>query len=495
MTYHRRDSGRSKSGGATPRARWKQTLSAGRNCWRIPASSRLSFLIDAKAYFDAVVAAMEKAERRIIIVGWDFDSRIMLRPDREGAAKLQLGTFLRNLVEARPGLEIYVLIWSSSLFYGRSGEALLPLGRIWWRHPRIKFRLDSHHPAGASHHQKIVTVDDRLAFVGGMDLTEGRWDDMRHAPENPYRRTSSGKQHDATHDVQVAFDGPAAGAITEIAMERWKYATGEELGAIGPTKDVWPADLEPAVRDHPVAIARTQPPHNDQPAIREVAALNMDMLAAASKSIYIEAQYFALPDVAEVLAQGLQVPQGPEVIIVMSGGPQGMFERYVMAENRDRMLTLLRRSDRFGRLRAFYPIWNRKPPYRIKVHSKLIIVDDRILRIGSSNLNARSLGLDTECDIALEAEHDGASEAIAVLRDMLLAEHLGTTREEVTAMQLKHRSLVLAIDELNGTAPRQLATPQLEGVKEATPMPGTELLDPRRPLSWRYVWQWLTSSD
>lgn len=477
-----------------PAATVERVLRAGWNCWKIAACPRLAFLVDGKSYFDALAAALDKAERRIMIVGWDFDSRIALRPDREAAAQLPLGKMLRNLVEARPQLEVLVLIWRYALFYGRSGEALLPLGQVWWRHPRIKFRLDSHHPIGACQHQKIVTIDDQIAFVGGIDLTQRRWDDTRHAPENPNRRTISGAPHPSTHDIQVLIDGDAARAVAEIAAARWQLATGETLKEVEAMKDPWPAEVEPAIQDHPVAVARTQPAYGRQPAAREIAALNMDLLAAARDAIYIETQYFALPDVAEFLARSLQSPKGPEIIVVTSGGPQGMFERYVMAENRDRMLALLHKADRHGRLRTYFPIWNTQPRFRIKVHSKLIIIDDRLLRIGSSNLNARSLGFDTECDLAIEAENTTVSNAITSLRDALLAEHLGIEPWEFIHALKVNGSVVATIDQFNGRNPRMLATPRLDGVKDMTPMPGSELLDPRRPLSLKYIWRWLTSS-
>ncbi|RWA56307.1 hypothetical protein AU476_03945 [Cupriavidus sp. UYMSc13B] len=57
----------------------------------------------------------------------------------------------------------------------------------WQAHRHLSFRLDGNHPPGASHHQKVVVIDNKLAFVGGLDLTLRRWDDSRHAPGAPLR--------------------------------------------------------------------------------------------------------------------------------------------------------------------------------------------------------------------------------------------------------------------------------------------------------------------
>ena len=65
---------------------------------------------------------------------------------------------------------------------------------------------------------------------------------------------------------------------------------------------------------------------------------------------------------------------------------------------------MLGRSDRFGRLRVYTPVTAGEQP--IYVHAKIMIVDDRLLRVGSSNLNNRSMGYDAECDLALEADDD-----------------------------------------------------------------------------------------
>ena len=137
-------------------------------------------------------------------------------------------------------------------------------------------------------------------------------------------------------------------------------------------------------------------------------------------------------------------------MIINPESAQGWLEEEAMGSARARLLTLLGRSDRFGRFRIYTPVTAGGKP--IYVHAKIMIVDDRLLRIGSSNLNNRSMGYDTECDVALEADDEETplSCAIRSFRARLLAEHLGTAAEQVSAIVDERRSLMAAIEVLSG---------------------------------------------
>jgi phosphatidylserine/phosphatidylglycerophosphate/cardiolipin synthase-like enzyme len=476
-------------------------LCPGRNCRLLSRFNRLAFLIDGRAYFEALIDALPKARQRIVIVGWDFDGRTPLRPhvapERPDSDEVMpLGRFLRGLVEQQPELEIHVLIWRNSIFYGSNPIPVSLLGPEWWEHPRIHFRLDDHHPLGASHHQKIVCIDDKLAFLGGMDLTQGRWDDTDHTPEQPARVDTFGKPYPPVHDVQVAVDGEAATAIAAIVSDRWRYVTGETLAPIAVDGDPWPQSVAPMVRDRTIAVARTQPAHGDQPAVREIEALNAAILEAANDYIYIETQYFSLPLVADILVRHLQRPDGPEVVLVVTRKSSGMIEQYVMAENRDRIFKLLRGSDPFGRLRMYFPVSCPDPMCEIKIHSKLFFVDDRLLKAGSSNLNARSLGLDTETDLAFVAESDDERRAIRNLRDTLLAEHLGVDTQLFAQTFDRCGSLIVAVEALNRPTGRRLVPYIVEDpTTEMSLTPGSSILDPSQPIDLGYVLGKLTNSQ
>lgn len=470
-------------------------LVAGQNCWRIADCDRLAFLVDGQAYFDAIVSAFRKAERRIVIVGWDFDSRIPLRPQAEGAARCVLGDFLRGLVEARPELEICTLIWWGSLFYGSNADVPLSFGTSWWEHPRIRSRLDDYHPIGACLHDKIVCIDDKIAFLGGMDLTQGRWDTNDHTADDPRRTNAAGEPYVPVHDIQAVIDGDAAAAVAEFVAARWRRLTAEDLEPITTSGDPWPDNVKPVIRGHRVSFARTQPAYEDQEEIREVESLNLAFLGAAERFIYLETQYFAAPQVTEVLIKHLERPDGPEIVIVATLESTGWVEDMVMSENRDRQFAALRQADRYGRLRTFFLANRVDPLCEIKVHSKLAIVDDRILRVGSSNFNSRSLGYDSEFDLVIEAETPAARRAIAELRNRLFAEHMAVTVHRVAAAIRRRGSLIGAIEALN-THPRRLvsfpAQPVPETIELAT---GSAIVDPPKTIDMQYLWEVITSSS
>ena len=205
----------------------KRIIYEGRNCWREVKAGRAAFLIDAESYFTALSSTLQKAERDIIIIAWDLDSRLqLLRDGMKSDMPSKLRDFLNALVANRPGLHIHILEWDFSVIYALEREPFPLIKMEWQSHKRLHFRLDGRHPVGASHHQKIVTVDDAVAFVGGIDLSRGRWDTSDHAVDDPRRRDPSGKAYPPFHDVQMVVDGEAAAVVGELARERWRRATG-----------------------------------------------------------------------------------------------------------------------------------------------------------------------------------------------------------------------------------------------------------------------------
>ena len=455
-------------------------LIPGRNCWRVAEAERAAVLVDAAAYFARLEESISEARRRITIIGWDFDGRICLRPDR-GPNAQRLGPFLRSLVEANPDLEVRILVWSVAVVHAPGSPLELLVGAEWQHHPRIHVKLDTEHPIYAAHHQKIVVVDDRLAFVGGIDLTIRRWDTEDHAADNACRCDPDGKPYGPVHDVQMVVDGEAARAVAELAQARWRHATKQALPNVDVEQDPWPASL-PAQFEHCcVGIARTAPGWGEAPAFAEGAVLTVDALKAARRCIYIEAQYLAADFLGDILENQLQNPTGPEIVVILTRESHGFAERWVMGHNRDHLLQRLRRADRHGRLRVYFPVVPAADgECEVLVHAKVAIVDNRLLRVGSSNLNNRSIALDTECDLAIEARSDATRQRIAGIRDALLGEHLGVPAPEVARAIREEGSLVRAIDRLN-TGPRCLRPFDVRGAKARGHVLGTALFDPKRP--------------
>ena len=104
-------------------------------------------------------------------------------------------------------------------------------------------------------------------------------------------------------------------------------------------------------------------------------------------------------------------------------------------------------------------------------------------RSGSSNLSNRSMGLDSECDIAVEVtESQPCGAAIARFRHRLLAEHLGVDVDEVAAAQARHVSLIAAIEPMRGG--RRTLEPLSGDVPQEIDqwVPDSALLDPEKPV-------------
>lgn len=458
----------------------------GSNCWRIEHADRVAVLVDAAAYFEAFVAACERAQHSILIVGWDIDSRTRLLPHAHPRHyPTDFGDFLNAIVARRKDLHAYLLGWDFHPIYALERE-WLPTWKLGKRtHARVHFQLDAKHVLYGSHHQKIVVIDDRIAFSGGLDLTVRRWDTRDHLPNNPLRVDPAGEPYKPFHDVQVMLTGDAARALGELARERWWRATGERLApppaAVAHTPDPWPATVRADFTQVPLAISRTQPALDDTPQTCEVRQLFWDMIARARRHIYIENQYFTSDSVGRALAARLQEPHGPEVAIVLPRGNSGWLEENTMGILRARIMRELKHADRHGRLRIFYAAVTAPETTYVQIHSKVTIIDDEILRIGSANLNNRSMGMDTECDIALAANGDTRIEnGIARIRNELLAEHLGATADEVAQAHARHGSLVAAIDGLRGREHTLL--PLTGELAEDVTLPEPLIFDPERPV-------------
>jgi phospholipase D1/2 len=423
---------------AAPRSSQRSLLRLGYNCWAIAHAERAAFIVDAKDYFEAFHRAALRAQRSIIILGWDFNSQTRLHfdPVPKGGPPAQLGDFLNYLTRRRRRLHVHVLNWDYPMVFGANREFPPIYGFGWTPSRRVHLRYDDTHPVAASQHQKIVVIDDAVAFVGGIDLTVRRWDCCEHEPEDP-RRTAYEQPYPPFHDTMMAVDGDAARHLAELAYERWRLATGHRLKPPRCDSDPWPPGLEPDITGIDVGIARTLPPRGDLPAVREVEKLYFDMIGAARRTIYIENQYFTAPRIAAALEKRLTEPAGPEVVLVLRLLSHGWLEEATMHVLRTRIIRRLRQVDRFGRFRVYYPhLPGLAEGTCIDVHSKLMIVDDDLLRVGSANLSSRSMAMDSECDLVIESHGQArVQEAIRGFRERLLAEHLHTeparVREEV----------------------------------------------------------------
>src|ERR1700682_4147897 len=398
-------------------------LAPGRNCWRIDRAHRASWLVDGGEYFSAVRSALTQAQSTIFIIGWDIDSRMRLVPSgADDGFPEPLGDFLAALLASRPQLNAYILSGDFAFLFALEREWLTELKITSRTQQRLKFQLDDRHPIGASHHQKLIVVDDSVGFVSGFDLTFNRWDTPKHIPGDARRRNPDGTAYAPFHDLGVVVSGRPARALGELARERWYSATGRHARQLDTTAkgDQWPLPAA-ALADVDVAIARTEPRFEDRPGVFEVRDLHLDAIAAAKASIFAENQYFTSRTIAQALTSTLERETGPDIAIVSPSTQSGWLETSTMGVLRARIHNDLVRADRHQRYRVYCP-WlddcDAVGAACLNVHSKILIVDDEFLTIGSANLSGRSMGLDTECNLAIEAKGDEQiSAAIALLRN------------------------------------------------------------------------------
>lgn len=469
-------------------------LVPGQTCWRTAVAGRFAPVVDGEDYLAHVKAAMLRAQRRVMIIGWDLDSRMTFEAGEPTmAGPNHLGLFLHWLLWGRPELKVYLLKSNLRLLPAFDGFwfGVTPVGLVnQFTSRRLHLAVDGAHPTGAVHHQKIVVVDDTVAFCGGIDLTLGRWDTRAHRADDP-RRQAAGQPYGPRHEVAAVVDGAAAAVLAEQARDRWEAATGQALSPVTSDGSAWPPKLQPALNEVVVGIARTLPVLPERPEVREVEALNLAAIAAARDVIYLENQYLAARSLAEALAARLREPDGPEVVIVLPRSSESRLEQQSMDSARERLIRLLWEADEHGRLGIFWPAV--KGGVSVYVHAKVMVVDDRLLRIGSSNLNNRSLGFDSECDVALEAfgsDRDDVRRHIVATRDGLVAEHLGVEVEIFQRELLGHKSFLQATNSLRGTGRSLRKFTEFMVAAEASPLAENDLMDPDQvpPSIGQSVW-------
>lgn len=467
--------------------------------WCTKQATRAAVLVDGAAYYYALRQAMRQARRSIYIVGWDVDGRTPMGdpadPPDDGLP-LALRDLLIALVKRTPELEIRILLWDFTVLYSLSREMLPTLSLGWATPDRIHLGLDDAIPLEAAQHQKLVVIDDAVAFCGGMDIALRRWDTSEHRPGDARRIDPDGELYPAVHDAAMAVEGPAARALGDHVRERWRLAIGETIEAPEVASSPWPEALPGAPALPPVVggpctvtLARTTAAYNGHTGAFEILGLYLSAIKAARRFIYIENQYLSSRAIAEALIARLEAPDPPDVILVTTRDHDGWLEGVTMGAARTAFLQTLARRGVRDRVRVVYP-WVKgtgdKSAGRsgIKVHAKLMIVDDATFTIGSANLANRSLGLDCEMNLAIKATTEGERTFIAATLHRLLGEHTGAGSDAVAASLAETGSLAATVDALgDGSFGRGLA-PLPDGDPEELDRlePLIRLGDPEKPI-------------
>ncbi|MBP0114315.1 VTT domain-containing protein [Bradyrhizobium vignae] len=444
----------------------------------------MAVLNDAAVYFAALRQALLEAQDLVYIIGWDIHSETRLvgasgRAD-DGLPE-QLGAFLRALVHRRPTLRIDILVWDFVSFYASEREWNSAAKFTAETYGRVRFHLDATLPFGSAQHQKIVCIDGSLAFVGGLDLTIRRWDTSEHRAVHELRCDPEGKPYPPFHDVQCMVDGEAAASLLDIAEGRWRAAGGKAHDRRAPRSSRWPANVPIEAEHMPVGIARTEVVCPAGSSINEVERSLIAAIRSATSFIYIENQFTSAIKIArELVEQMLRVPS-LRVLVVAPKLHSSWLESQAMQNGRGAFIDCFGTAGIADRIRFVYPVSRSgDTDAAVMVHSKLIIVDNRILRIGSANLNNRSMGADSECDLIFEAATEEHRDFIASVRRRLIAHFCGL--DEQIIGQDEDRLFAVLDDVASADGAKTLRDVECSVLTSTLATMVQPVADPERPL-------------
>src|SRR5229473_4748289 len=340
----------------------------------------VTMLVDGAEAFQAMADAIANAQSHVHLTGWHITpSFAMTRGERPIVLK-------ELLAEVAARIPVRVLIWAG---------VPLPVMQPWRGDVRnlrdeltagnqTDCALDARERPMHCHHEKTIVIDDRIAFVGGIDLTNfhaDRWDSQDHKPRGAV----------GWHDVAARITGPAVQDVAENFAMRWQAIAGETLP---------PVASMPAAGDVELQVVRTVPdgmyprlPRGDFRILESY----LRALRAAQRFIYIENQFLWSPEILQVLREKLAHPPTPDfrLLLVLPAKPDSGAD-----DTRGQLGTLVQADGDGGRLLActIYAIGGEKD-WPVYVHAKVGIVDDAWMTIGSANLNEHSLFNDTEMNV------------------------------------------------------------------------------------------------
>jgi phosphatidylserine/phosphatidylglycerophosphate/cardiolipin synthase-like enzyme len=253
---------------------------------------------------------------------------------------------------------------------------------------------------------------------------------------------TAGEPARPNHEVQAAVTGEAAAAIGDLFRERWLAACGEELDPIRPAREELARfELRELTRGRGlmlrgdrVFLSRTDVAP-DGSSLLEIRSAYEAALAAAERLIYVETQYFTSRSITSALLSRLRDRERSklQIAVMVPRGADSGKEKFALGETQNMVLAALEEAARAGGHELLLLCSACADGDQTTfIHSKLLIVDDRFLSVGSANLTERSMGLDRELSLFWHAEGDGAlAEDIANVRASLLGEHAGRDPAEL----------------------------------------------------------------
>lgn len=475
-------------------------LEPGSTCSTIESVGAASVLVDGENYYAVLCDAMLQARRCICLTGWQFDTRANLAPDN-GDQRLEFLSFLNSLCETNPELEIFITAWNYSVVYAIEREWFQNVRFALNAHERIHFRFLDHPERGAAHHEKIAIVDGVVAFTGGMDVCDERWDSREHRVTDVRRESARGTSYGPFHDVQLMLTGPVVATLEDFFWQSWVQAGGDEgkRPPRAPQASWDPAALPSArerglrLRASSVALSRTRIEDDERFEIEE---LLLRAVQGAERFIYIENQYFTSKAFVKALITRMR-DEGRsklDIVAVLPDGGHSKKEELVLGSRQRLMLWLISElANAHGhQLRVVKSCAEDDTGQRVAtyIHSKVAIIDERFVTIGSANLMNRSMRVDHELNVSFdvemcrtEEEKQELAEDIRRLRASLIAEHAGSRDEEPF---LDIDRLLAEVDRRCDDTHSKLWPQQLERPQEDERF-FIAFSDPAQPLDWNSV--------
>lgn len=448
-------------------------------------------IVDACDYYRTFYEQAISAVSHIYLTGWQFNSNVeLLRgPDAAGAPyPTTLLPFLEALCRERPKLRVYILAWDYNFVFALEREWLQDFIFELNSPSNLRFCFDGEHALGASHHQKLVSIDGRIAFTGGIDLASSRWDDCRHQATNPLRQ-EGGEPQKPYHDAMVAVAGEVVTHLEHLFRQRWLTATGEKLTEVLPRSANGPEIAGLPLDTTEVTICRTVHAVDGAGSITEILSLYKRAIRQARELIYAETQYFTSRDIQEALLERVRDSERPglQIVLVMPDGGDTAKESFALGTSQERVLRSLEEQARANgcAFRSYTSLPEGGDASAATfIHSKVLIVDDKLLAIGSANLTNRSMQLDTELCLTFESATDDSSLAASILRvrAQLLGEHSGLAPDP---QLFRKERLIERLDHLVATCSCRLRHRPVhdELLNKDYLVRLEQLFDPEKPLS------------
>lgn len=372
------------------------------------AGNELQVLIDGERAIGEICAALKQARSHVHIAGWHVTPAFQI--ERDGDSPTTLRDLLAELAER---MEVRVLLWAgppAPVFEPKRSDVKRVRDELT-QGTKIRCVLDARERTMHCHHEKLVIVDDEVAFVGGIDLTSlsgDRWDHDQHPARGRL----------GWHDVATRLRGPAVADVADHFRRRWQEVASESLP---------PPRSQPPAGETTVQVLRTIPdgtydfiPQGDF----RILDAYVRALRSAERLIYLENQFLWSTEIAEILAAKLEDPPHPDfrLVLLLPARPNNGADT-----TRGQLGRLIEAADGSDRLlAATISCRSGSETHSLYVHAKVGIVDDRWLTIGSANLNEHSLFNDTEMNVVT------CDEALARrTRLELWAEHLELPVERV----------------------------------------------------------------